>query len=396
MAYEVRMPVLSQSMIQGTVVEWLIQEGEKVDKGAVLVVVESDKATHELEAPQSGILRKILVQAGKEVDVNAPIAIIASAEEGAPAVAPTVGRAPSTPAAVEPSLSPPTTRRKSISPLAKRLAKELGVDAGLLTGSGLGGMVIQQDVRLFAGQHAAAAPVSSMGAPTITPLPPFKSTPLPLKDDKVIPLIGQRGRIAERMSLSRHTAADVTTVMDVDMGRIVSLHASIGFSYTAYITWAVAQTLREYPALNAWLVEDRIILKKDIHLGVAVATDEALVVPVLRHADTKKVSEIDQEITSLGKTARASQLVPDDMKGSTFTITNSGVFGSLLFTPIINLPEVAILGVGKIADTPIVRHGQVVPGQVMYLCLSYDHRAVDGAMAVKFLASLKQRLENPD
>jgi len=276
------------------------------------------------------------------------------------------------------------------------VAKELGVDTRLLAGSGLGGMVIQQDVRAFAGQRAADAAVPSTNTPTITPPRPSPPAPLPLKDDKVIPLIGQRARIAERMSLSRHTAADVTTVMDVDMSRIVSLHANIGFSYTAYISWAVAQTLREYPALNAWLMEDRIILKKDIHLGVAVATDDALVVPVLRHVDRKKVSEIDQEITSLGEIARVGRLVPDDMKGSTFTITNSGVFGSLFFTPIINVPEVAILGVGKIADTPVVRQGQVVPGKVMFLCLSYDHRAVDGATAVKFLASLKQRLEQPD
>ena len=396
MAHEVRMPVLSQSMIQGRVVEWLIKEGEKVDKGAVLVVVESDKATHELEAPQSGILRRILVEAGKEVDVNTPIAIIAFPDEDAPADAHRASSPAAAPATVASAPSTHVEKRMSASPLAKRVARDLGVDPRVLRGTGLGGMVIKKDVCAFAERQAAQVPIPSQNTPTVTLPKTSTPTPLPLADDQVIPLIGQRARIAERMSLSRHTAADVTTVMDVDMGRVFSLHATIGFSYTAYITWAAAQTLKEYPSLNAWLVEDRIILKKDIHLGVAVATEDALVVPVLRNVDRKKVSEIDQEITSFGKIARAGHLVPDDMKGSTFTITNSGVFGSLLFTPIINVPEVAILGVGKIADTPVVRQGQVVPGKVMYLCLSYDHRAVDGATAVKFLATLKKRLEQPD
>ncbi len=168
MAYEVRMPVLSQSMIQGTVVEWLIKEGEKVEKGAVLVVVESDKATHELEAPQSGILRKILVEAGREVDVNAPIAVITSADEGAPAEAAEVSSPASTPAAVPPIASTNAERRKSVSPLAKRIAKELGVDTGLLTGSGLGGMVVQQDVRAYAGHRIANVPTPSINTSIVS------------------------------------------------------------------------------------------------------------------------------------------------------------------------------------------------------------------------------------
>ncbi len=209
----------------------------------------------------------------------------------------------------------------------------------------------------------------------------------------MIPLTGQRGRIAERMALSRRTAADVTTVMDVDMGQVVALHAQTRLSYTAYVVWAAVGALQSFPLLNAWVVEDRIIVKRSIHVGVAVAIEGALVVPVLRNAERKSVSEIDQHVNDLGKKARAGLLTPDDMKGSTFTVTNSGVFGSLLFTPIINLPEVAVLGMGKVADAAVVRQGQVMAGKVMYLCLTYDHRAVDGAVAVQFLQAVKQHLE---
>ena len=377
MTYEVRMPVLSQSMIQGRVVEWLLKEGDQVNKGALLVIVESDKATHELEAAQGGILHKILVEAGAEVDVNTPIAIIADADEHgttpeakivapiAPVETPTIASAPA------------SGGRRPVSPVAKRLAHELGIDLALVTGTGEDGLITEKDLRNFAGQHSAPAPIEN-------------------EDAQVIPLIGQRGRIAERMALSRRTAADVTTVMDVDMQRVSALHSVTKFSYTAYVTWATAQALREFPLLNAWLADDHILVKRAIHMGVAVAIEGALVVPVLRNADGKSVGEIDREINDLGAKARAGQLTPDDMKGSTFTLSNSGVYGSLLFTPIINLPEVAVLGMGKVADAAVVRQGQVVASKVMYLCLSYDHRAVDGALAVQFLQAVKRHLEQPE
>jgi pyruvate/2-oxoglutarate dehydrogenase complex dihydrolipoamide acyltransferase (E2) component len=377
MSHEVRMPVLSQSMLQGRVVEWLLKEGDKVDKGSMLVIVESDKATHELEAQQGGVLSKILVEAGLEVDVNTPIAIIVDADEvgtsshdKTPSPASQVGT-------ILPAVQPAVGGRKPVSPAARRLAQELGIDLAQVTGTGEGGLVTEKDLRTFAGQQAVTAPTES-------------------EDAQEIPLIGQRGRIAERMALSRRTAADVTTVMDVDMGCVYELHSATKFSFTAYVAWATVKALGEFPLLNAWLAEDRIIVKRPIHMGVAVAIEGALVVPVLRNADKLSVGEIDYEINALGTKARAGQLTPDDMKGSTFTLTNSGVYGSLLFTPIINLPEVAILGMGKVADTPVVRQGQVVAAKVMYLCLSYDHRAVDGAAAVQFLQAVKCHLEKPE
>lgn len=377
MSHEVRMPVLSQSMLQGRVVEWLLKEGDKVDKGSLLVIVESDKATHELEAQQGGVLSKILVEAGLEVDVNTPIAIITDADE----VGTSSGAKTPSPASqvgiVMPAVTPAVGGRKPVSPAARRLAQELGIDLAQVTGTGEGGLVTEKDLRAFAGQQAITAPTES-------------------EDAQEIPLIGQRGRIAERMALSRRTAADVTTVMDVDMGCVYALHTATKFSFTAYVAWATAKALGEFPLLNAWLVEDRIFVKRPIHMGVAVAIEGALVVPVLRNADKLSVGEIDHEINAMGTKARAGQLTPDDMKGSTFTLTNSGIYGSLLFTPIINLPEVAILGMGKVADTPVVRQGQVVAAKVMYLCLSYDHRAVDGAAAVQFLQAVKSHLEKPE
>ncbi len=376
MTHEVRMPVLSQSMIQGRVVEWLLNEGDKVNKGALLVVVESDKATHELEAPQEGILRKILVEAGTEVDVDTPLAIIADEGELENGVD------TPTPNAATPIVTPRTAAtpipagRRPISPAAKRVAQELGIDITQVPGSGEDGLVTEKDVHAFASEQPAAAPVES-------------------EDAQVIPLTGQRGRIAERMALSRRTAADVTTVMDVDMAQVVSIRTRTKYSYTAYVAWAAAQSLHEFPLLNAWVAEDKIIVKSAIHMGVAVAIEGALVVPVIRNVERKGVGEIDQEINALSAIARAGRLTPDDMKGSTFTVTNSGVFGSLFFTPIINLPEVAVLGMGKVADAPVVREGVVLASKVMYLCLSYDHRAVDGATAVQFLQAVKNRLENP-
>jgi 2-oxoglutarate dehydrogenase E2 component (dihydrolipoamide succinyltransferase) len=379
MVYEVRMPVLSQSMLQGRVVEWLLKEGDQVNKGALLVTVESDKATHELEAAQAGILRKILVEAGAEVDVNTLLAIIADADEKGP-VQDNLNTAQSSPAgSAAPVSSPAAGGRKPISPVAKRVAQELGVDVTQVPGTGLGGLVTEKDVRAFVSQGTLPAPA-----------------PVKPEDAQVIPLIGQRLRIAERMALSRRTAADVTTVVDVDMAQVIAHRSTTGFSFTTYVAWATAQALREFPLLNAWLVEDKIIVKSAVHLGVAVAIEGALVVPVLRNADSKSLAEMDKDINELGNQARAGQLTPDDMKGSTFTVTNSGVFGSLMFTPIINLPEVAILGMGKVADTPVVRNGLVVTGKVMYLCLSYDHRAVDGAAAVQFLQAVKRHLEKPE
>jgi pyruvate/2-oxoglutarate dehydrogenase complex dihydrolipoamide acyltransferase (E2) component len=390
MAQQVLMPRLSQDMTQGRIVEWLKKEGEAVKEGEPLVSVESDKAEVELQAPQSGILRRMLVGAGEEADVGTPLAILAEAGENIeellkkPEESP---KKPPRPAAPPPSLPSseaagrgvpvPPGKRQPVSPAARRVARELGVELSHVVGTGAGGLVAEADVRAFAAKGEAAPTVEAA------------------ESVRVIPLTGLRRRIAERVSLSRRMAADVTTVADVDMSEVAALRKASGFSYTAYVAWAAAQALREFPILNASLVEDRILVKRDIHMGVAVALEQGLVVPVIRSADRKNVGEISREIDELAARARDGQLTPDDLKGSTFTVTNSGAFGSLLFTPIINQPEVAILGMGKVADMPVVRNGEIVVRKVMYLCLSYDHRVVDGAPAVQFLQAVKRRLEQP-
>jgi 2-oxoglutarate dehydrogenase E2 component (dihydrolipoamide succinyltransferase) len=243
-----------------------------------------------------------------------------------------------------------------------------------VVGTGEKGLVTEADVRTQADRSG-------------------RSSDLLGDDVESIPLEGVRRRIAERMSLSRRTAADVTTVIDVEMGAVARVRKSSGLSYTSYIAWAVAHSLVDFPDLNSSLVDDHILRHRKVQLGVAVALDDGLVVPVVRDAHAMTVEQIEAEVEKLAAKARAGKIRPEDMAGATFTLTNSGTFGSLFFTPIINLPEVAILGVGRVADVPIVRDGQVVAGKVMYLCLSYDHRAVDGAQAVTFLASVKHRLE---
>lgn len=390
MAQQVRMPRLSQDMTQGRIVEWLKREGEAVKEGEPLLSIETDKAEVEVQAPASGILRKLLVAAGEDADVGTPLAILGGADENIEAllmkaaeavkkpVRPSEARPPS-PASEAADRGAPQRpgKRQPVSPAARRVARDLGVDLARVVGTGGGGLVTEGDVRARAAQSGAVP------------------TDQPPENVQVIPLTGLRRRIAERLSLSRQTAADVTTVVDVDMTEVVDLRKGSGFPYTAYVLWATAQALREFPILNASLDGDRILVKRDIHLGVAVALEKGLVVPVIRCADRKSVEQISHEIDELAARARDGQLGPADLTGSTFTVTNSGAFGSLLFTPIINLPEVAILGMGKVAETPAVREGTIVVRKVMYLCLSYDHRVVDGAPAVQFLQAVKRRLEQP-
>jgi pyruvate dehydrogenase E2 component (dihydrolipoamide acetyltransferase) len=388
MAQHVCMPRLSQDMTQGRIVKWLKQEGEAVKEGDPLVSIETDKAVMEVPSPSSGMLRLVLVRAGQDADVGTPLAILASPEENIDALlanpeTPSKTRVP--PAVAAALAAPPEAAglnrttgggtRQPVSPVARRVARERGVDLSCVVGTGAGGLVTEGDVRTFA----------SHGQP-----PSAREEP---ENADVIPFTGLRRRIAERLSLSRHTAADVTTVTDVDMTEVAALRKESKLSYTAYVVSAAAQALRTFPILNASLVGDQILVKREIHIGVAVALDRGLVVPVVRFADRKSVEEISREIDALAVRAQDGQLTPDDLTGSTFTVTNSGVFGSLLFTPIINPPEVAILGMGKVAETPAVRDGQIVVRRVMYLCLSYDHRVVDGGPAVQFLNAVKSRLE---
>jgi pyruvate/2-oxoglutarate dehydrogenase complex dihydrolipoamide acyltransferase (E2) component len=374
-------------MTQGRIVEWLKKEGESVKEGEPLVSIETDKAEMELQAPCAGVLRRVLLGPGTDADVGTPLAILADPGENIEALLeppqlstkaaapPAAAPASAQHGVADPGVTAARKGRQPVSPLARRVARDLGVDLSHVVGTGAGGLVTEEDVRAFAA-NANAMPQTT--AP---------------ENVEVIPLTPLRRRIAERLSLSRATAADVTTVMDVDMTEVAALREVSKLSYTAYVLWATAHALREFPILNASLVGDQILVKHDIHIGVAVALERGLVVPVIRSADRKSVEEISGEIDALAARAEAGQLGPGELTGGTFSITNSGTFGSLFFTPIINQPEVAILGTGKIAETPVVQDGAIVIRKIMYLCLSYDHRVVDGAPAVQFLRAVKRRLE---
>jgi len=263
------------------------------------------------------------------------------------------------------------------SPVARRLAQERGVDLTLVAATGPGGLITETDVRKYLeGQGGIGQPANG--------------------DEEVIPLVGVRKIIADRLSLSRRTAADVTTVAEVDMTEVAELRKRLELTYTAVAARAVVRALADFPILNSRLDGDRIVVGKRVHLGVAVAVNDGLVVPVIRDAGEKDLRQIGGELAELAKLGVEGKLTPQQLTGSSFTLTNSGVFGSLLFTPIINPPESAILGMGKVTSMPVVRDEQIVIRKMMYLCLTYDHRVVDGAPAVKFLQRVKELLENPN
>ena len=241
--------------------------------------------------------------------------------------------------------------------------------------TGPGGLITEEDVR----RCPATPPIA----------------PAPAEGEEIIPLIGIRKTIADRLSLSRRTAADVTTVAEVDMTDVSALREHEDITFTAFVAAATVMALAEFPILNSRLQDDKIIISKSVHLGVAIAIDEGLKVPVIRDAQTKSLKAISAELADLAKRGAAGQLTPAELTGSTFTITNSGVFGAVLSTPIINPPESAILGMGRIAKEPVVLDDRIVIRKMMYLCLSYDHRVVDGAPAVKFLQRVKLLLEQP-
>ncbi len=390
------MPRLSQDMTQGRIVKWLKQEGERVREGEALVSIETDKAVTDVQSPASGMLRRILVEPEQDAEVGTPLAVLADAEDdiegylrsltlpsGKPdAAVRTTAALPGASASPRPAetgpagAKAPAGGRQPVSPAARRVARELGVDVSHAVATGAGGLVTESDVRALAAGGGSAATLDST------------------ENIEVIPLTGIRRRIAERLSLSRRTAADVTTIVDVDMTEVAADRATTRCSYTSYVLWAVGHTLPDHRILNATLDGDRILVKRDINIGVAASLEGGLVVPVIRSADRKSVEEISREIDEVATRARESRVEPEDVSGGTFTVTNSGAFGSLMFTPIINYPEVAVLGMGKVADTPVARDGRVVVRKLMYLCLSYDHRVVDGAPAVQFLDAVKRRLES--
>jgi pyruvate dehydrogenase E2 component (dihydrolipoamide acetyltransferase) len=362
MVTKVVMPKLSLTMKQGTVGKWYKREGDAVEKGEPIVELISEKATYDLEAPASGILRKILVEEGVDAPVNEVLAVITGLDEE---FAETEMSARVQETTVE------AEARVLASPAAKRLAREHGVNLSHVKGTGPEGRIAEEDVERFIKETGGILP----------------------KVREIIPLSGFRKTSAERLSTSFRTAPHSTVAMEVDVSKAVMLHERLRVSYTAILAKAAAKALIEHPMINSSLDGDHIKVFEDANVGVAVATENGLVVPVIRNADKKSLQELDAAIEELTAKAKQAKLAMEDVSGGTFTITNLGMYGVDFFTPIINPPEAAILGVGAISEKPVAVRGIVEIKPLMMLSLSYDQRVVDGAPAAEFLRKVKEKIE---
>lgn len=415
----ITMPKMSDTMTEGVIANWLKKVGDDVKAGDIIAEVETDKATMELEAYEDGKLLFIGVEAGASVPIDGVIAVIGEAgadyktlikaqgagsqETASPPEAEVVAEqsAPTTKNVeeklVETSVS--TNGRIKASPLAKRLAKDLGYDISKIPGSGEGGRIVKRDVESYTpaaetSVASASAPASS-GAPVQLPLVVGEES----HDD--VTLSQMRKVIARRLSESKFTAPHFYLTMEINMDKAIQARKSMNeiapvkISFNDLVLKATAAALRLHPAVNVSWQEDTLRFNKHIHIGVAVAVEEGLLVPVVRFADNKSLSHISAEVKDLATKATNKQLQPADWEGNTFTISNLGMFGIEEFTAIINPPDACILAVGGIKQTPVVKDGEVIPGNVMKVTLSCDHRAVDGAVGAAFLKTLRELLEDP-
>jgi len=415
MAFEVRIPTLGESVTEGVIVRWAKQDGEAVKPDDILLELETDKASMELPAERAGVLR-IVKAAGEKVAVGELVARIeedggaraaapaaprqAPAAPEAPKPVPPVPAAPAAPLARAEAEAEPVAARAvgPLSPAVRRLLAEHDLDPTLVPASGKGGRLTKEDVLAYLERSARPVRID-------VPAAPQPSAALAEGEERV-PLSPIRRRIAERLVQAQQTAAILTTFNELDMSAVIALRAEhkerfqkqhgIGLGFMSFFARACIAALRDIPVVNAEIRGDDIIYRKFVHLGVAVGTERGLVVPVLHHAERMSFADIEREIARLAGLARDGKLKLDDLAGGTFTISNGGVYGSLLSTPILNPPQSAILGMHKIEKRPVVLDDQIVIRPMMYVALSYDHRLVDGEQAVTFLVRVKERLEDPE
>ncbi len=355
MITKVVIPQIGQSIAEATIVKWFKKAGDSVDKGEILVEIGTDKINTEIPAPESGIVEKILVQEGETVPVQTDIAVIVSSAGESPA--------------------PQVSQRHS--PVVRRLAQEHSIDLSQISGTGEGGRITKEDLeRVIQKQQ-----------------PQEKSSA-----DEVVPMSRMRKLIAAHMVNSKRSTAELTTFFEVDMTDVVrqreiGKQQGLNLTFLPFVIAAVAKALREFPVVNSSIEGETLRYKKDSNIGIAMAVDDGLIVPVLKKIDEKNVAGIARAATELAERARAHRLSPEDLSDGTFTITNPGVFGALMGTPIINYPQVAILGVGAVEKRVVVIQDAIVIRSMAYFSLTYDHRAMDGAVADSFLAHIKKTLE---
>ena len=415
MAEIIRMPKMSDTMEEGVIASWLKKVGDEIKSGDILAEVETDKATMELESYDDGVLLHIGVKDGDSVPVDGVIAIIGEKGEDVDEILKDIENDTSSgdnseevnetpiekeievkvetpaPAPEEKNISSNDERIKA-SPLAKKLADEKGIDLSNISGSGDGGRIIRKDIEEYKGIPAKTAEVQKE-----IKLPQIHSE----ESFEEIPVTQMRKTISKRLAESKFSAPHFYLTMEIDMDNCIEGRKKINessevkISFNDIILKACAVALRKHPMVNSSYLTDKIRINHHVHIGVAVAVDEGLLVPVIRFADNKSLSHISAEVKSLAKRAKDKQLQPSDWEGNTFTISNLGMFGISEFTAIINPNDSCILAVGGIKSTPVVKNGEIVPGNIMKLTLSCDHRLVDGATGAAFLQTLKELIEDP-
>jgi len=430
MATEVVMPQMGESIAEGTIVRWIKKVGDSVDRDEPLFEISTDKVDAEIPSPGAGVLLEITVKEGETVPVNSVVALIGAAGEKpaasasvpaaaalvaavataapvATAASAPVAAAPAPVAVVEYANELEARLRTKSSPVVRNIAKEHGIDIRQLNGTGISGRVTKKDILSFveSGGAAAAKAAPAPVAPPAASAPVAKSVFTPGENVRIEPMGIMRKKIAEHMVSSIRTSPHVYSAYEVDFGRIDEIRkkrkaeyeaAGAKLTYTAFIAKATVDTIRQFPFTNASIDGDNIVYKRDINLGIAVALDQGLIVPIIKNADERNMLGICRAIQDLSGRARSKQLKPEEVQGGTFTITNPGIFGAVFGLPIISQPQVAILGVGSVDKRVVVVDDMIAIRPMCYFTLGYDHRLIDGADAGRFLQALKERLQDFD
>lgn len=419
MTTEIIVPELGESIVEATVGEWRVKVGDTVKTGDIIVELETDKVDVEVGATAPGVVIDIRRPAGSDVRIGDVLGII-DANGSATAVTDDKEDSPPEIADVTPAAAPATSNSlkndgvessagamEKATPVARRIAEAEGLDLEGVVGSGAGGRVTKQDiaarVQSKPDPQPAPPPIPAASSPSTQPLSSAQPSE---RGEERIRMSRRRRTIAQRLVEAQRTAAMLTTFNEIDMGAVMELRKrrqeefvkrhGIKLGFTSFFVKASIGALKAFPRINAELLEDEIILKQYYDIGIAVGAEEGLVVPVIRDADRKTFAEIEAEVGDFAARSKDNTLTLEDLRGGTFTITNGGIFGSMLSTPILNPPQVGILGLHNIQDRPVVRDGQIVIRSIMYVALTYDHRIVDGREAVQFLVRVKQLIEDPE
>ena len=424
MASEIRVPTLGESVTEATIAQWYKKPGDAVAMDEPLCELETDKVTIEVPAQSAGVLAEVVVNEGETVEVGALLGSIGEGAAGAAASPPAAAAEPAPTAAAEaapqaatpqaaeapPMAAAPASSKpvdtSALSPAARRVVEEHGLDPAQITGTGKDGRLTKEDALKAASGEAAPASAAPSPPAAASPAPaPIAAAQQGAREERV-KMTRLRKTIAARLKESQNTAAQLTTFNEVDMGALMDLRreykdlfeqkygARLGFM--SFFARACVTALLEIPAINAEVTDDEIIYKNYINMGIAVGTEKGLVVPVIRDVQHMGLADIELAVAEMGRKARDGKLAIDDLQGGTFTMSNGGVYGSLMSTPILNMPQSGILGMHKIQERPVLIDGQIVVRPMMYLALSYDHRIVDGKEAVTFLVRVKESLEDPE